>query len=141
MLTEKDLSQIQNYMIQVLPQLLYQQPEIASSIKSLITPQLPVQNESVRILEELKLLREDTHKHFQQVEHRIEQVEHRFEQVEHRLEQVEQRMEKFEERTEQNEQRMAQIERRIEQNERQIERQREEMIQRCGKDKRKNHSV
>jgi hypothetical protein len=129
MLTEKDLSQIQNYMIQVLPQLLYQQPEIASSIKSLITPQLPVQNESVRILEELKLLREDTHKHFQQVEHRIEQVEHRFEQVEHRLEQVEQRMEKFEERTEQNEQRMVQFERRTEQNERQIELLREQTEQ------------
>jgi len=121
MLTEKDLSQIQNYMAQILPQLLYQQPEIASSIKSLVTPQLPAQNESVRILEELKLLREDTHRHFQQVEHRIEQVEHRMEQVEHRMEQIEQRMEQIEQRMERFERRFEQIEQRMEQFERRSE--------------------
>jgi hypothetical protein len=106
MLTEKDLSQIQNYLIEILPQLLRQQPEIATTVKAIINQQLPEQSETVRILEEIKLLREDTNQHFKQFERRIELVEYRFEQVEQRMEQVERRFEQVE-------QRMEQVERRI----------------------------
>ncbi|OAD23173.1 protein containing DUF1626 [Candidatus Thiomargarita nelsonii] len=130
MLTEKDFSQIQNYLIEILPQLLRQQPEIATSVKAIVTQQLPGQNETVRLLEEIKLLREDTHRHFEQVEHRIEQVEHRFEQVERRIEQVEHRFEQVEQRIEQVGQRIEQVEQRFEQTERQIELLRDEMNQR-----------
>jgi hypothetical protein len=108
MLSEKDLSQVQNYLIEILPQLLRQQPEIATTVKAIVNQQLPEQSENARILEEIKLLREDTNRHFQQVERRIELVEHGFEQVERRMEQVEQRIEQVERRIELLEQQINQ---------------------------------
>ncbi len=144
MLAEKDLNQIQSYLIQILPQLLRQEPEIATTIEGIIAQQFPSRNEFARLFEEVKLLNENMHRRFEQVERRIELVEERFEQVERRIELVEERFEqmgqRFEQRFEQVEQHLEQMERRfeqvelrIEQTERVIEALREEMNQRFEK--------
>ncbi len=126
MLAEKDLNQIQSYLIQILPQILRQEPEIVTTIEGIIAQQFPSRNEFARLFEEVKLLHENMHRRFEQVERRIELVEERFEQVERRFEQVEQRLEQVERRFEQ-------VEQRIEQTERVIEALREEMNQRFEK--------
>ncbi|MCK5522209.1 MAG: hypothetical protein KAI83_03655, partial [Thiomargarita sp.] len=85
MLAEKDLNQIQSYLIQILPQILRQEPEIVTTIEGIIAQQFPSRNEFARLFEEVKLLHENMHRRFEQVERRIELVEERFEQVERRF--------------------------------------------------------
>jgi len=50
MLTEKDFSQMQNYIIQILPQLLRQQPEIATTIEGILAHQFPKRDEFAQML-------------------------------------------------------------------------------------------
>ena len=61
---------------------------------------------------EMKLLREDMDKHFEQVVIRFEQVEHQFEK---RFEQVEKRFEQVDKRFEQVDKRFDQVDKRFEQ--------------------------
>ncbi|RKZ78376.1 MAG: hypothetical protein DRR19_26515, partial [Candidatus Parabeggiatoa sp. nov. 1] len=63
---KKDFSQIQDYMIQILPQLLRQQPEIVTTIEGIIAHQFPRRDEFARLLDkfdhvwdEIKLQREE----------------------------------------------------------------------------------
>jgi hypothetical protein len=72
MLAEQDLRQVQEYVLQVLPQLLQQNPEVATTIEGMIAHQFPRRDEFARLLEEvghlweeIKLLREDTNKQFE----------------------------------------------------------------------------
>ncbi|MDM8560964.1 hypothetical protein [Candidatus Parabeggiatoa sp. HSG14] len=106
MLAEQDFSKMQDYICQQLPQLLRHNPEIATTIEGILAHQFPRRDEFTQLLNEIKLLREDTNRRFEQIEQRIEQVEQRIEQVEQRIEQVEQRIEQVEQRIEQVEQRI-----------------------------------
>ena len=98
MLEKQDFSQMQEYILQVLPQLLQQNPQIATTIEGMLAHQFPRRNEFIQFLNEVKLLREDTNRRFEQVDRRFEQVDRRFEQVERRFEQVDQRFEQVEKR-------------------------------------------
>jgi hypothetical protein len=116
MLEKQDFSQMQEYILQVLPQLLQQNPQIATTIEGMLAHQFPRRNEFIQFLNEFKLLHEDTNRRFEQVDQRFEQVDRRFGQVDRRFEQVDQRFE--------------QVERRIEQVEKRIDLLQEEMNQR-----------
>jgi hypothetical protein len=126
MIDEKDFSQIRNYVIQILPQLLCQEPEIAATIEGIIAQQFPRRDEFNRLLEEVKLLRESMDRRFDQYDRRLEllreemerrfkQVDQRFEQVDQRFEQVDQRFEQIDQRFEQVDQRFEQVDQRFEQ--------------------------
>jgi len=117
MLEKQDFSQMQEYILQVLPQLLQQNPQIATTIEGMLAHQFPRRNEFIQFLNEVKLLREDTNRRFEQVDRRFEQVDRRFEQVERRFEQVDQRFEQVEKRIDllqaEMNQRFEQVEKRI----------------------------
>lgn len=87
---------MQEHILQVLPQLLQQNPKIATTIEGMLAHQFPRRDEFIQLLNEMKWLREDTNRRFDQVDRRIDllQVEmnQRFEQVERRIEQVEKRI-------------------------------------------------
>jgi hypothetical protein len=58
MLNTQDLTQIRNYVLQMLPQLLRQEPELGTTIESIMVAHFPRRDEFTRLLEELKLRRE-----------------------------------------------------------------------------------
>ncbi len=58
-LDEKDLVQIRNYVIRILPELLREEPEIATTIEGILAQQFPRRDEFARLLDELTLLREE----------------------------------------------------------------------------------
>jgi hypothetical protein len=64
MLAKKDFSQIQDYVIQILPQLLREKPEITATIEGIIAHQFTRRDEFIGLLEEVKLLREDMNHQF-----------------------------------------------------------------------------
>lgn len=96
MLDEQELSQIRDYVIRILPELLREEPEIATTIEGILAQHFPRRDEFARLLDEVQLLREQTERRFEQVEQRLdlqreeiallrEEMERRFEQVERRL--------------------------------------------------------
>ena len=127
MLAKQDLSQIQEYMhqilpqllrqnpeitttieesiIQILPQLLRQNPEIATTIEGMLAHQFPRRDEFTQLLNEVKLLREDTNRRFEQVERRFdllqEEVKQLREDTNRRVEQVERRIDLLQEEVKQ----------------------------------------
>jgi len=116
MLPEQDLQQIKDYVIKILPQLLQQQPEIVNAIEEIVAKQFPCKNKFNEILNEIKILRQDTNKQIERLDANIEKNNERIEQVKVRIEQVEVRI--------------VQVEVRIGQVEEQLRQQREEMNQR-----------
>jgi hypothetical protein len=118
---EKDFSQIQNYIIQVLPQLLRQQPEIVTTIEGIVAHQFPRRDEFARMFEEVKLLREDMHRRFEQTDRRLDLVERHLEQTDQRLEKMDRRIELVEQRLEKIEQRIELVEERLEKMDRRID--------------------
>jgi len=90
MLEKQDMSQMQEYILQVLPQLLQQNPKVATTIEGMLAHQFPPRDEFIQLLNEVKLLREDTNRRFELLQAEMNQ---RFEQVERRIEQVEERIE------------------------------------------------
>jgi hypothetical protein len=153
---KKDLSHIQNEVLSILPQLLREEPEVITAIEGIIAQQFPRRDEFARLLNEVKLQREETtrqleqtnrqmNRRLEQMERRIEQVEQRvdllreemnqrFELVDRRFEQVEQRIEQVEQRVdllhEEMNRRFEQMEQRIEQVEQRVDLLREEMNRR-----------
>ncbi len=89
MLKQQDLTQIRNYVIQVLPQLLRQEPEIVATIEGIIAVQFPRRDEFTRLLDELKLLREQTDVQLtlqrEEIKEVRENMERRFAQVDQQL--------------------------------------------------------
>jgi len=63
-LNERDLQQVRDYVIRVLPGLLREEPEIAATIEGILAQQFPRRDEFARLLDELALLREDTERRF-----------------------------------------------------------------------------
>jgi len=98
MLAEPDFAQMQEYILKKLPELLRQNPEIATTIEGMIAHQFPRRDEFARLLEEVthlwqevKLLREDSNHRFEQIDKRFEQIDKRFEQIDKRFEQIDKR--------------------------------------------------
>lgn len=59
MLDEKELSQIRDYVIRILPELLREEPETATTIEGMLAQHFPRRDEFARLLDELTLLREE----------------------------------------------------------------------------------
>ena len=74
MLAKQDFRQMQDYIIQVLPQLLRQNPEIATTIEGMLAHQFPRRDEFTQLLNEMKSLREESNRRFDKVDHRFEEV-------------------------------------------------------------------
>jgi len=145
MLSPKELEKVKQYVLRELPKILMQDPQFVVIIEDVIKEKFPWRDDFNRLLEELKLLREDTNRQFEQVNQRLEHNEQQialrqedtnrqFEQVNQRLEQNEQQIvllrEEMKQRFEQVERQFEQVNQRLEQNEQQIVLLREEMNQR-----------
>ena len=90
MLDPEDFPRIRDYVIQILPEILRQEPEVAATIEGILAQHFPRRDEFARLLDELKQHREETDRNFRQVDQRFEQVDQRFNQVDQRFDQVEQ---------------------------------------------------
>lgn len=88
-LDKQELKQVREYVIRILPELLREDAEIATTIEGILAQHFPRRDEFARLLDELRLLREEMERRFEQVEQRLdlqrEEMERRFEQVEQRL--------------------------------------------------------
>ncbi len=74
MLDKEELSQVRDYVIGILPELLQQEPEIATAIEGILAHQFPRRDEFARLLDELTALRKDSNQSFKQVDQRFEDV-------------------------------------------------------------------
>ncbi len=101
MLDEKELTQVREYVIKILPDLLRSDPAIATTIEGILAQQFPRRDEFARLLDEVRDFRQETDQRFEQVDQRFEQVDQRFEQIDQRFEQVDQRFEQVDQRFEQ----------------------------------------
>jgi hypothetical protein len=136
MLSKQDLSQMQEYMFQILPQLLHQSPEItktieksmlqllpqllrqdpeiATTIEGMLAHQFPRRDEFTQLLNEMKLLREDTNRRFDLLQKEMKQSREdsnrRFEQVEQSMVQLQKEMKQL---REDSNRRFEQVERRF----------------------------
>lgn len=97
MLDEKDLKQIRDYVVRILPELLREEPEIATTIEGILAEHFPRRDEFARLLDELTLLREEMERRFTQMQ---EEMERRFtllrEEMNQRFEQMDRRFERIE---------------------------------------------
>jgi len=136
MLAKKELNQVREYVIGILPQLLREEPEITSTIEGIIAHQFPRRDEFARLLDEVKLLREDMNRRFELMEQKFELMEQKFElmdqkfeaqrqeteqrfdalykEMNHRFEQVDKRFEQVDKRFEQVDKRFEQVDKRFE---------------------------
>ncbi|MFN8490516.1 MAG: hypothetical protein U0350_23200 [Caldilineaceae bacterium] len=96
MLDTKELDQVRDYVIEILPELLRKDPRIATTIEGILAQHFPRRDEFARLLDEVQAMRQDNNQRFEQVDRRFEQVDRRFEQVDQRFEKVEQRLDRIE---------------------------------------------
>ena len=107
MLNEKDLKQVRDYVIRILPELLREEPEIATTIEGILAKEFPRRDEFARLLDELKSQREETELRFSS---QSENMNNRFDRVDQRFEQVQEDMDQH---FEQVDQRFDQVDRSI----------------------------
>jgi len=74
MLAKQDFNQMQAHILQVLPQLLRQNPEIATTIEGMLAHQFPRRDEFAQLLNEVKLLRIDTNQRFELLQGEVNQL-------------------------------------------------------------------
>ena len=91
MLDIKELEQVRDYVIEILPELLRRDPRIATTIEGILAQQFPRRDEFARLLDEVQQARLETKERFGQVDQRLEQIDKRFDQVDQRFEQVDKR--------------------------------------------------
>ncbi len=134
MLDEKELEQVRNYVHQILPQAIRQEPDIAIALEGLLAQHFPRRDEFARLLDKLDQNQAETNRRFEEMDRRFEQqreeMNRRFEQVDQRLEQqreemnrrfeqvdqrLEQQREEMNRRFEQVDQRLEQVDQRFEQ--------------------------
>lgn len=137
MLTEvTEFSQIRDYVVKVLPQVLRESPEIVTTIEGIVAQQFPRREELARLLEEVKSLRQEMSWRLelqsQELQQRLDllrqDIEQRInllrEEMERRLAQVDKRLaqqrEEMERRLEQVDKRLAQIDKHLEQVDQQL---------------------
>jgi chromosome segregation ATPase len=65
MIREQELAQVQNYVIQVLPDLLRQEPKIVTAIESMVAHQFPRRDEFAQLLEQVKFMHKDMDRRFE----------------------------------------------------------------------------
>jgi len=143
MLAKKELNQVREYVIGILPQLLREEPEITTTIEGIVAHQFPRRDEFARLLDEVKLLREDMNRRFELMEQKFELMEQKFEaqhqeteqrfdalykEMNHRFEQVDKRFEQVDKRFEQVDKRFEQVDKRFEQVDKRFEEQHREIV-------------
>ena len=94
MISKQDLSHVRDYVVQILPQLLSQEPEILTTIEGILAQQFPQREEFAQLVNEVRLLREDMQHRFEQVDKHFEIVDKRFEQVDRRIDLLHEEMNK-----------------------------------------------
>ncbi len=82
MLDEKELTQVREYVIKILPDLLRSDPAIATTIEGILAQQFPRRDEFARLLDEVRDFRQETDQRFEQVDQRFEQVTGRLDNLE-----------------------------------------------------------
>jgi chromosome segregation ATPase len=137
-----ELSQIRDYVVKVLPQLLRESPEIVTTIEGMVAQQFPRRDEFARLLEEVKSLRQEMiwrlELQRQELQQRMDLLRQDMEQrinllrkeMEQRLAQVDKHLEQVDNRLEQIDKRLAQIDKHLEQVDNRLEQQRQEMERR-----------
>jgi hypothetical protein len=75
MLGEQELTQVRNYLIEILPELLRSEPAIATTIEGILAQHFPRRDEFARLLEELRDFRQETNQRFEQVDHHLDGLE------------------------------------------------------------------
>ena len=128
MLAKKELNQVREYVIGILPQLLREEPEITTTIEGIVAHQFPRRDEFARLLDEVKLLREDMNRRFELMEQKFELMEQKFEaqrqeteqrfdalykEMNHRFEQVDKRFEQVDKRFEEQHREIVDVKRRV----------------------------
>ena len=94
----ESLEQIKDYIFEQLPIVLEKDPRFVILIEGIVAEKFPRRDEFARLLDELRDLRIDMNRRFEQVDQRLEQVDRRFEQVDQRFEQVDQRFDQVDQR-------------------------------------------
>lgn len=93
---EKELLQIREYIIRILPDLLRKEPEIATTIEGILAQHFPRRDEFARLLDAFQSLREEMERRFALQREEIallrEEMNRRFEQMERHLGQVDRRL-------------------------------------------------
>ena len=74
MLDTKELDQVRDYVIKILPELLRSEPEIATTIEGILAQQFPRRDEFARLLDEVQASRQATREGFEQVGHNLEEI-------------------------------------------------------------------
>jgi len=80
MLAENEFKQIRDYVIKILPDIIRQEPEVATTIEGILAEHFPRRDELAQMLAEVREHRQETKGNFEQVDQRFEQVDQRFEQ-------------------------------------------------------------
>lgn len=92
MLNQQTLEQVEDYIFEQLPKIFEKNPRFVVMIEGIIAEKFPRRDEFARLLDELRDLRIENGKRFEQVDQRFEQVDQRFEQVDQRFERLEKEM-------------------------------------------------
>ncbi len=85
MLDEKELKQVREYVIKILPDLLRQDPEVATAIEGILAQQFPRRDEFARLLDEFTGFRRETKDNFDKVDQRFDKVDDQLGKVDERL--------------------------------------------------------
>lgn len=91
-LTPENLQEIEEYITQILPELLIRDPKIAVTIEGILAQHFPRRDEFSQLLAEVRASREENAQRFEQVDQRFEQVDQRFGQVDQRFEEVDKKL-------------------------------------------------
>ncbi len=75
MLDEKDFSQIRDYIIRILPELIRREPEIATTIEGMLAELFPRRDEFARLLDEVREHRVETRQRSEQVDQRFDRMD------------------------------------------------------------------
>lgn len=81
MLDEKELKQVRDYVLKILPELLRQEPEIATTIEGMLAHQFPRRDEFARLLDEFTGFRQETKDNFATVDQRFDTVDQRLDEA------------------------------------------------------------
>ena len=113
MLTTLEMNEVKQYVLRELPRVLEQDPQFITFINGMFNGRFPTHDEFAHLLDEVKLLREQTYQRFEQIDQRFEQIDQRFEKIDQRFEQVDQRFEKVDQRFEQIDQRFEKVDQQL----------------------------
>ena len=88
MLTTLEMNEVKQYVLRELPRVLEQDPQFITFINGMFNGRFPTHDEFAHLLDEVKLLREQTYQRFEQIDQRFEQIDQRFEKVDQQLQEA-----------------------------------------------------